>query len=127
MIKPLRKYHFIGWRVIAVVLPLAFIFALVFRPARSKTKTFDKDCFIQTMRSTDSTIAISIAVLNPIRVPNCLVYAKVNGQNLLVGNIATTATYSFDAPASTSAIVLFDKIHNVELKSQALEPNKQTP
>jgi hypothetical protein len=94
---------------------------MAFRPSPKPTKTYDKDCIIQTKRSTDSTLVISIEVRNPIRVPTCLVYARVKGKDLLVGNITTTGNYSFDAPGATDAIILFDKIHNVELKNQDVE------
>jgi hypothetical protein len=55
------------------------------------------------------------------------VYAKVNGKNLLIGNITTTGNYSFDAPGATNAIILFDKIHNVELRNYDVEIKPQTP
>lgn len=127
MIKPLRKYHFIAWRVIAITLPLAFTLAMAFRPRIKLAKTYGKECIIQTKQVTDSTLIISIEVRNPIRVPNCLVYAQVNGKNLLVGNITTTGIYSFDAPVTAKAIILFDKIHHVELKNQRVEIKTQTP
>jgi hypothetical protein len=39
MIKPLRNYHFIIWRILAVLLPVAFILAIFWRTGRKKIQT----------------------------------------------------------------------------------------
>lgn len=39
MIRPLRNYHFIAWRILAVLLPVVFILAIFWRTERKTIQT----------------------------------------------------------------------------------------
>jgi hypothetical protein len=121
MIKPLRSVHFIVWRVLALVIPIAFVLALLFRPKRQAEQK-NVDNFRFTSLRQDSSFQITIQLLNPLTTPSCLVYAVNEQQKILLGKIETKRTYIFYSPARTKKILLFDGIHKEEILTYSI-PN----
>src|SRR5258708_2060708 len=115
MIRPLRKYHFIVWRVFALVLPIAFTMALVLRPTSKNSLANEKD-FEFNIVATDSLSSISIDVYNPIQAASCVVYAHSAGEKkYLLGNLTKTGHYSFQCSAPIVSVSLYDAIREREI------------
>jgi hypothetical protein len=115
MIRPLRNYHFLIWRGLAIVLPIAFTMALVFRPASKNLLPSEKD-FEFNISATDSLSSISIDVLNPLQSASCVAYAySANEKKYLLGNLTKTGHYSFRCSAPIVRISLYDVIREKEI------------
>lgn len=115
MIRPLRKYHFILWRCLAVALPLLFVLAIVFRPPSHEIHYEAEDFSWKINSTSDSVSVVSISVKNPLKFPSCLVYAKRDAQKKLVGQLDGVGDYRFDVPSDITLIQLVDAIHQHEI------------
>ena len=121
MIWPLRKYHFIVWRVFALVLPIAFTMALVLRPTSKNLLPTEKD-FEFNVVATDSLSSISIDVFNPIQAASCVVYAhSADEKKYLLGNLTKTGHYSFQCTAPIVSVSLYDAIREKEIISHSFQ------
>ena len=115
MIRPLRKYHFIVWRVFALVLPIAFTMALVLRPVSKYALPSEKD-FEFSVVATDSLSSITIEVLNPIQSASCVVYAHSRDEKkYLLGSLSNTGHYSFQCSVPIVSVSLYDAIRAKEI------------
>ena len=117
MIKPVRKIHFAAWQMVIIIIPLAFVFALLFRPdKRIQNKQTDNFFRFEVARR-DSVFHIMIEVLNPITTPSCAVFAQTANSKILLGTLSTQQRYSFTTSTDVKSILLFDGIHKKEIKT----------
>ena len=126
MIKPLRKYHFIIWRVLAFVLPVLFIAAIVVRPPLPGNVTNIKDTFVAELRTlTDSTSAIQIRVTKPLALPSCLVFHTIGSREILLGKLGHQGAHTFVIPTPEQHVTLklYDAIHEKTITSFTLTSN----
>ncbi len=115
MIRPLRKYHFLVWRVFALVLPIAFTMALVLRPISKNSLPHEKD-FEFNIVTTDSLSSITIDVFNPVQAASCVVYAhSTDEKKYLLGNLTRTGHYLFRCSAPIVSVSLYDVIREKEI------------
>ena len=115
MIKPLRKYHFLLWRVFVLVLPIVFTMALVLRPVTKNAAPSEKD-FEFNVVATDSLSSITIEVLNPIPAASCVVYAhSLDEKKYLLGSLSNTGHYEFQCFAPIVSVSLYDAIREKEI------------
>jgi hypothetical protein len=125
MIKPLRKYHFIVWRVFALVLPIAFTMALVLRPISRNSLPNEKD-FEFNIVATDSHSSISVDVFNPIQAASCVVYAhSADEKKYLLGSLNNTGHYSFRCSAPIVSVSLYDAIRQREIITHRFQKQTQ--
>lgn len=115
MIKPLRKYHFILWRGLAIVLPLMFVLSIVFRPTSIEKQSDTEDFSWKINAASDSIWIVSVSVKNPLQYPSCLVYAESGTQKVLLGQLEGVGDYSFKLPFQEGRIQFFDAIHQKEI------------
>jgi hypothetical protein len=127
MIRPLRRYHFVLWRILTVVLPVFFILALWLRPASGENYlSVEKDFSFGIEALSDSTSQISIDVKNALKVPSCVVYASVATRNILLGKLEQKGTYHFEIENKSHGDIqlrLFDPLHNKEIVTVSLTEN----
>lgn len=115
MIRPLRKYHFIVWRVFALVLPIGFTMALVLRPISKDSLPSEKN-FEFNIVATDSLSSISIDVFNPIQAASCVVYAHSAGEKkYLLGSLNGAGHYLFQCSSPIVSVSLYDAIREKEI------------
>src|SRR5690242_12024848 len=115
MIRPLRKYHFQIWRSLALVLPMAFVLALVLRPISQNVQAKANEFHFDFTKSNGQG-SIKITLSNPLQSPSCLVFAlPKSGGKLLLGTITHEGMYEFACPEKIAAIELFDAIHRKEI------------
>jgi hypothetical protein len=128
MIRPLRKYHFLIWRILAVLLPVVFCLAIVLRSESPKEhEQINKDDFgFKITKLTSDSGQLTIEVRNSLTVPSCLVYLSSPPQNILLGKIDQTGSYHFDTPIFEKAVTirLYDPIHKKEIIQSELFYNK---
>jgi len=123
MIKPLRKYHFAIWQLLAVLLPLFFIMAVVIRPSVPSPKVFPHNAFGAMIESnTDSTYLVTIEVEHFIKAPSCVIILSNTTTELALGIVDGQGTYSFviekvELPAT---VKLWDAIHHRAIDSVPL-------
>jgi hypothetical protein len=124
MIKPLRRYHFTLWRILAVVMPFLFILAIWLRPdSRSDYHSVEKDYSFGLQHLSDSTSQINIDVKNPLRVPSCIVYASIGQQRVLLGKLGSQGTYRFEIENKNQRDVelrLYDPLSKKEITTVSL-------
>ncbi len=127
MIKPLRKYHFFIWRILAVLLPVTFVAAILLRPnsfVDHQQKENDFSFSIKTL--TDSTAQIKINVKNALKVPSCLVYASLSSEDVLLGKIENRGLHNFEIKTQVEksvSIRLYDAVHQREIMHAQLTVN----
>jgi hypothetical protein len=131
MIKPLRRYHFVLWRLLAVVMPVLFVSAIWLRPDPGPDyRSVEKDFSFRLHHLSDSTSRIDIDVKNSLRVPSCVVYASVTSQDLLLGQIGQKGTYHFEIENKSHDNVqlrLYDPLHKREITTVLLNDNITQP
>jgi hypothetical protein len=120
MIKPLRTVHFWVWRVIAIMLPLLFLLALIFRPAIIREVEATENFHPVISITTDSLQQVIVEVSRPLHVPSCLVYGIAKDSSLLLGRVSSSGKYFFTAPDSLQSIYLYDNIHHKKITQQNL-------
>lgn len=119
MIRPLRKYHFFIWRILAFLLPIIFVAAIVFRPnSISKYDFMENDFRFTTRKLTDTTAQLTVELTQALPVPSCLVYISTNSKDILLGKIDHRGLYHFEFPTkqNTTTVKLYDAIHKKEIK-----------
>jgi hypothetical protein len=131
MIKPLRKYHYMVWRLWAILLPIGFAVAIIVRPASPSART-EKDgdqAFTANIASaTDSTFVVTISVGRPIEVPSCVVISSSPDKEMLLGTLSRQGRYTFVVPAfdGVSSLNLVDPIHQKRIATIPLSKNANT-
>lgn len=128
MIRPLRKYHFFIWRIIAVMLPVIFFLAIVFRPdSISKYAQVKDDFSFSVKKLTNSMARLTVELKNPLQVPSCLVYISLNSKDVLLGKVDQKGSYDFEIPATQESITvrLYDGIHKQEITRTELTFSKE--
>ncbi len=115
MIRPLRKYHFVLWRCLALVLPLMFVLAIVFRPGSIETQNASEDFSLKISKTSDSVWVVSVSVKNSLQYPSCLVYAESGTLKVLLGQLEGVGDYPFRLPFHEGRIQFFDAIHQKEI------------
>jgi hypothetical protein len=123
MVRTLRKYHFYAWRIFGIALPLFFAAAIIYRPHSNSNYNRHKDDFHFSARKlTNSSIALTVTLANALRAPSCLVYAKSENDEILLGKIGQRGTYNFVIPAAQSITVrLYDPIRDMDIAQQTLD------
>lgn len=116
MVKPLRTTHFFVWRMVLVFIPIAFAFALFFRPAINVNKKSSENFIVETSCK-DSMLHITIEVLNPIATPSCVVYGQTPNQKIFLGKLSEQGIYTFTSAADVKTILLYDAIHHKEIET----------
>lgn len=112
MIKPLRTYHVLVWRILAVALPPLLTLAILKRP-EGVIPVHDKEDFsFSASRKNDSTSRIEIEVITPLKVSSCAVYAVYGDKKILLGLLTRRGKYTYDAPSSAQDVLLYDKLHD---------------
>ena len=114
MVKPLRTLHFAVWTLLTIVVMITFVLAVSFRPGRMEEQR-NADNFLFTATRKDSSLQISIQVLNPLTTPSCLVYAQEADRKILLGKLGARGKYVFSYSVGAKSIQLFDGIHNKEI------------
>jgi len=124
MIKPLRRYHFILWRVWAILLPIGFVAAILFRPptdayVRNVKAQFSAD--LDHLNDTTSMLQISIA--GQLSFPSCVVFHHFHGKKILIGRLNHPGTYAFEIPRQDgkTLVELYDPIHQAPITTLTLE------
>jgi hypothetical protein len=129
MIRPLRRYHFFVWRIVAVILPILFIAALYFRPThRVDYKRSEKDFTFEVERLTNSTAQVNIHVINPLKVASCVAYQVDATRDILLGTLDHTGKHSFNVSHINSGelrIKLMDVLHQKEIANVLLTVSKE--
>jgi hypothetical protein len=123
MVKPLRKYHYMIWRLLAILLPFVFIMAIVVRPAIYSTeKTGDELVTANVSPHTDSTFVVTITVGRPINVPSCVVILSTSEKEMLLGTLNRQGRYTFIVPsfAGEGSLNLVDAIHQKRIANVLL-------
>ena len=126
MIKPLRKYHFVIWHVLAVLLPLFFIVAVLFRPVAPSGKATGNNKFSATIESnTDSTSLVTLDVGKFIKTPSCVVILSNPSREWVLGTLDRQGIYTFVTPKIElpATLKLWDAIHDSSIDSVALTQN----
>ena len=124
MIRPLRKFHFITWHLLALLLPVAFILAIALRPGIAERVLHAGEPFLMDIRNTtDSTSLLVITVARPLEVPSCLVFITIKGKEFLLGKLDHQGQYSYEIPAPDQqvALRLYDPIGKKTIKSISLQ------
>jgi len=117
MIKPLRKYHYWFWRLMAIVLPIVFALALLLRPL-SRVQAIESSDFYFRLTTSNGKCIVSIQLLNPLRAPSCVVYATANtGEKIILGTINSIGNYTFTSSLRIESVSLFDAINKKEIAS----------
>ena len=120
MVKPLRKYHFILWRILAIVLPVTFVIAILMRPhSIVNYKRIENDFSFSVKKIADSTVQVIINVKNPLKVPSCLVYASFPSKDILLGTLDHQGVYKFEIKRRDDEdirVKLYDAIHKREIR-----------
>jgi hypothetical protein len=99
MIKPLRKYHYMVWRLWAVLLPIAFVVAITVRPVHTPAMKADEETFTAKITAnTDSTFVVTIQVGKPIKVPSCVAILSSTKKDLVLGTLDRQGVYNFNIP-----------------------------
>lgn len=114
MIRPLRKYHFFIWRLLAIALPVAFVAAFIVRPPLPDVEPIATDTFYTERKIlSDSASMIVITVNKPLTVPSCIIYHVTPKKEILLGKLDHQGTYKFviDSPERDVTLKLFDPIH----------------
>ena len=129
MIRPLRKYHFFLWRIVAFLLPILFVAAIYFRPPVESDYKRDKNDFSFNVRTlTDSTAQINIDVNNPLKTASCVVFLSLSSRDILLGKLERQGKHRFQInhPIDKDIrIRLFDILHQKEItKVQLTASNK---
>ena len=122
MIKPLRTFHFFLWRIVALVIPVLFALAVIFRPTSSERDHLPEDFSWRTEHDSDSTLNILVSVKSPLRVPSCLLYGEGERGRILLGQLDSMGDYKFNAPTTITQLLLFDEIHQKEITSKQINP-----
>jgi hypothetical protein len=129
MIKPLRKYHFYIWRMLAIALPVIFALAIFFRPDSPDHYRQMKDDFSFGLKKlADSTLQINIEVKNALKVPSCLVYVSATPKDILLGKLDHQGVYHFEIenqPMQDITLRLYDAIHKKEIGNIQLTDNNE--
>lgn len=126
MIRPLRKYHFYIWRILAVVLPVIFMLAILFRPDSISKYDHVKDDFsFNVKKLTNSTAQLTVVLKNSLQVPSCLVYISSNSKDILLGKVDHQGSHSFEIPVDQPNVTvkLYDAIHKKEITRTELTIN----
>lgn len=102
------------WRILAMVLPLCFILAVIFRPA--STKKYDpikSDFSFALKKLTNSSAQLTVELRNSLKVPSCLLYISSGSKDVLLGMIDRKGSYHFELSGDeeTITIRLYDAIH----------------
>ncbi|MBA4054891.1 MAG: hypothetical protein C0490_09280 [Marivirga sp.] len=124
MIRPLRKYHFVIWRFLALVLPLVFIAAIIARPSLPYAVPISRDAFHAELKPlNDSTLMVLIIVNRALTVPSCLVFNVTQTDELLLGKLDHQGTYEFfiKTPEKDVTLKLVDAIHHQVITSIILK------
>jgi hypothetical protein len=111
----------------AIVLPTAFLLAITVRPQGLFTRAKAKDEFaIDFSHLNDTTTRVTITVVQPLRVPSCLVFGHLEGSDVLLGRLGPQKIYSFDMRRAghVPKISLFDPIHGDTLATSSPEENR---
>jgi hypothetical protein len=129
MIRPLRKYHFFIWSVLAVVLPVVFCLAIVLRPESRPgyDKAKQEDFYFTITKLSSNSGRLTVELKNSLKVPSCVVYLSSSSQNQLLGKIDQVGSYHFDIPLKEQpvSIQLYDPIHKREITWQELSYNNK--
>lgn len=120
MIRPLRKYHFLIWRLLAFALPFAFVAAFIVRPPLPGFESISKDTFYTERQVlSDSTSMIVITVNKPLTVPSCLIFHVTQSKEILLGKLDHQGTYEFIIQSQEQDVTLklVDAIHQQVITS----------
>lgn len=120
MVRPLRRFHFIIWHLIALGLPLVFILAIALRPDIAERVPHTGTTFFMEIRNaTDSTSTLLITVARPMEVPSCLIFVTVKGKEILLGKLDHQGQYSYEIPEADQRIPirLYDPIKKKAISS----------
>ena len=99
MIRPLRKYHFAIWSILAVLLPMVFIVAILVRPPGQSAPTYGDDTFSAKIESkTDSSSIITVNVLSPLKTPSCVAILSTHSRETVLGTLNRSGVYNFIVP-----------------------------
>jgi len=126
MIKPLRKYHYMVWRLGAVLLPIAFVAAITVRPVHPPTMKMDEEAFTANIAAdTDSTFVVTIQVGKPIKVPSCVAILSSAKNDRVLGTLDRQGVYNFNIPAfeGPAHLNLVDAIHQKTITRIPLTKN----
>ena len=126
MIKPLRKYHYMVWRLGAVLLPIAFVVAIIVRPAQTPTIKADEEAFTANIvASNDSTFVVTIQVGKPIKVPSCVAILSSTKKYVVLGTLDRQGVYKFIIPTfeGPADLNLVDAIHQKTIAKIPLTKN----
>lgn len=126
MIKPLRKYHFLVWRLWAVLLPIAFVVAIIVRPVQAPTRKVDEEAFTANIvTNNDSTFVVTIQVGKPIKVPSCVAILSLSQKDVVLGTLDRQGRYNFTIPTFDGPAILnlVDAIHQKTIMKIPLTKN----
>ena len=120
MIRPLRKYHFTIWSILAVLLPLVYIVAILVRPPGQSTVKYGDDTFSATIESkTDSTSIVTVNVLRPLKTPSCVAILSTPSRETVLGTFDRPGVYNFVVPKvdQVATLNLRDAVHQRSIMS----------
>jgi len=128
MTLPLRKYHAVIWRILAVLLPVIFCLAIMSRPEYFSAYDNKVNSFsFEVTKLTNTTGQLTVNLTSPLRSPSCLVYISSHLKKILVGKIDHQGAYQFTIPVEgdQAIIVLYDPIQKKEITRAVLTYNKE--
>jgi hypothetical protein len=128
MIKPLRKYHFFIWRILAIVLPVIFTLSLLFRPDTISNYDHVKNDFsFDVKKLTTTTAQVTVELKNSLQVPSCLVYISSDSKDVLLGKVTHRGAYRFEIPIDQENVTvkLYNAIHKKEIMQTELTINNK--
>jgi len=130
MTSGLRKAHKYSWLLIAISIPVFFVFSIkdldVFSfGANSKSeivstksnviKVAENDLIKASLIKKDSTNSIEVILKSTLKNPSSLIYAlDKNGQKReLIGQITTVGIYTFSTKELLNGIVVYDTLKDI--------------
>ena len=114
------------WRLGAVLLPIAFVVAIIVRPAQTPTIKADEEAFTANIvASNDSTFLVTIQVGKPIKVPSCVAILSSTKKYVVLGTLDRQGVYKFIIPTfeGPADLNLVDAIHQKTIAKIPLTKN----
>ena len=114
------------WRLWAVLLPVAFVVAIIVKPVHPPPMKPDKEAFTASIvANTDSTVVVTIQVGKPIKVPSCVAILSSTKKDVVLGTLDRQGVYNFSTPTfeGPANLTLVDAIHQKTITEIPLTKN----
>jgi hypothetical protein len=124
MVKSLRQYHYLIWRLWAILLPIAFLTAIALRPELPLPNEGDETAFTAILSpDTDSTLVVTVTLGKPIKVASCVAILSSAQKEIVLGTLDRPGRYRFIVPSfdGEGTLNLVDAIHKQRIGTLPLQ------